>query len=628
MSLQVAHDPMAYCTMCRQFTYPLVWRPERHYVPGTQIEVRSHCLRAFLSWHYAKMTIEAGDITFRWKVAPTPSEMWHNRERVILRARLQYGARRGQPVLITMTVIPPTWAGIDNLLSLWTIDVPNNFQPDAPPPEPVRERGSDCTLAVSAGPVERLSIYSRPMPGLDGQVRTCLVPADRFGNPSAFESPVPAQLGWNGAGWTEELQGPCILALDPPRHVGRLTVAVPMERLGLRENVANAVRQDGDLVVTGNPVWPEGPDGLRPAFGEFHWHTDFSGDGQRPIEEALRCARDLLNMDYVAPGDHNPRGEAWRRTVEALEGFNEDDAFATFFGWENGSDRGHENYYFVDPDHPLVCDGAAGIRGGRPDTLVDKLTVIHQQQPFIAIPHHTNSVAETRKIEDDSPYWHPYPWGLPTEYIPLVEIFQVRGNQERDVYDDVWRGWHQNNGASAQEALRLGYKVGFTGGTDNHCGWPGRAFAECEGMGMHPPSSVILTGLWTVRIERQAVYDSLKERHTWAVWDTRALVYYTVNGVLSGGELAVRKGAALRAHIRLSAEDALQSVEIVSEGRVCWSHSCADLDLDIEVPLGVAEKPTHFYLRALQRDGGIIYASPVFVTLEPESQSSERGGSQ
>ena len=30
-----------------------------------------------------------------------------------------------------------------------------------------------------------------------------------------------------------------------------------------------------------------------PAFGEFHWHTELSGDGQRTHEEAFAAARDL-----------------------------------------------------------------------------------------------------------------------------------------------------------------------------------------------------------------------------------------------------------------------------------------------------------------------------------------------
>ena len=245
---------------------------------------------------------------------------------------------------------------------------------------------------------------------------------------------------------------------------------------------------------------------------------------------------------------------------------------------------------------------------------------LRELQDFIAIPHHTNAVAETRKIEDDSPYWHPYPWREPEDFRCLAEIMQIRGNQERNSYGDAWRGWHQNNGASIQDALALGHRLGFTGGTDNHCGWPGRARSGCEGLGVYPLASTILTGVWTGQVERQSIFDSLRARRTWAVWDTRALVHYTVNGILGGGELTVQRGEALSAHIRLSAEDLLQSVEVVSEGRTVWSASFDDLDLDLEIPLGAAGAGTHFYLRALQRNGGIIYASPVFVTVCGEGE--------
>ena len=612
MSLRIAKDPQAHCTLSRHFAYELEWLPETHYVAGTQVELRSGCLRSFHSWHYMKMAMENADVTWRWKVHPSVSERRQNPERVIFRARLPYGVQPGQASKIRLTVVPAFWAGINENLSLWITDVPNNFRPDEPSPAPQREEGSDCELVVVAGPVERLSVYSRPMPGPDGKVRTVLVPEDRFGNPAVCEEPVALRLEWEGKEWNEQVQRATIVFLGPPANVGRLRAAVPMASLAPSENIANGLRAVDELVVTGNPVWPDLVDGRRAAFGEFHWHTEFSGDGQRPIEDALRCARDYLNMDFTAPGDHNPRGEQWERTVAALEESDEPDQFATFFGWENGTDRGHENYYFTDPDHPLVCGGKAGIGGGHPDKLIDQLK---QHRDFIAIPHHTNAVAETRKLEDDSPYWYTYQWTEPAEYVRLIEVFQCRGNQERDNYPDAWRGWHQDNHASAQDALAQGYKLGFVGGTDNHCAWPGRAYAPVEAAGRHDPKSVILTGLWAERVERQSVYDALWARHTWAVWDTRALVVFRVNDVLMGGSLAATKGDPLVAHIRLSAEDALQSLEIVSERETVWASSFSELDIDIDVPLGQAARSTHFYLRGLQRDGGILYASPVFVAV-------------
>lgn len=616
MSLEIVEDPNAHCTMCKQFTYRIVWRPEKHCVAGTQFEIRSHCLRAFLSWRYARFLVKSADITMRWKFQPTVSELRLNWDRVLFRARLPYGARKGEPVAMEMTVIPPIWAGIDNILSVWIIDTRSKFAPDAPAPRAEKEPGSECSLSVVAGPVERLSVYSRPMPGADGSVRTAVVPEDRFGNPSRFSQPQACKLAWPGLAKDLPLQGPEILHLPGPTETARATASLPMSSLAADENIANGRRQGDCLVVTGNPVWPAAGSEVQAAFGEFHWHTGFSSDGQRSIHEALRCARDVLNMDFAAPGDHNTSGGEWSETVTALEEFNADDEFATFFGWENATGRGHENYYFIDPEHPLVCGGTAGLTGGRPDEIADRLREVYLGHDFFAVPHHTNSVAETRDIKEDTPYWHPYPWNAPEDYIRLVEIFQQRGNQEKNVYHDAWRGWHQNYGASVQDALALGHKIGFVGGTDNHCGWPGRAFAECEGIGIHPPKSVILTGVWTSRVRRRAVFESLKSRHTWAVWDTRALVHFTVNGALGGNEITVQSGTELTAHIRLSAEDALQTVELVSKGAVVWQSSFDEMDIDLDVPLGRVEQTTHYYLRALQRNGGIIYASPVFVALK------------
>ena len=176
-----------------------------------------------------------------------------------------------------------------------------------------------------------------------------------------FENTIRVNLIWNERQWPAELQDMQELQLEPPTGIGRLEAHVPMALLSARENILNGFRRCDVLIVKGNPVWPEGPETLKAAFGEFHWHTGFSGDGQRSIGDALVSARDYLNMDYAAPGDHNPQGENWDVTVNALNSTSRDDEFATFFGWENATDRGHENYYFTDPQHPLVCEVRAGL---------------------------------------------------------------------------------------------------------------------------------------------------------------------------------------------------------------------------------------------------------------------------
>jgi hypothetical protein len=55
----------------------------------------------------------------------------------------------------------------------------------------------------------------------------------------------------------------------------------------------------------------------------------------------------------------------------------------------------------------------------------------------------------------------------------------------------------------------------------------------------------------------------------------------------------------------LIAEDALQSIEIVFDKGPVWASSQDDLDFDLDLPLGRAERSTYFYVRALQRNGAV-----------------------
>jgi hypothetical protein len=341
-----------------------------------------------------------------------------------------------------------------------------------------------------------------------------------------------------------------------------------------------------------------------------------------------------LNLDFATPSDHTPTVAQWKYEVGVLNGFNDPGHFATFFGYEHSTDRGHENYYFTNPEHPVspagvvgsqICACAHGLGSENCKELYDLTRlpqILNKYDPpddrFIGIPHHTNADSETHRLSDDTPYWFPYPWTHPGQYHRLAEIFQTRGNMERDAYpEDAWRGSYVN-GASVQDGLEHGYEVGFTGGSDCHTARPGRVVTDpnSEDFGRIPLDSISLTAVWAEGIERKKVFDALYARHTWAVWDTRALVYFTVNGAQAGDEVKVEKGRPLTARIKMSAEDALQSIAIVSEKEPVWVGSEGQLDFDIAVPLGKAEHSTYFYLRALQRNGGIIYASPVFIKVQ------------
>ncbi len=598
-------------SLCREIEVELLWTAEEHHVAGAHIELRCTPFRAFYEWRIARIEIEKADIVYRWKLQPSSGDRFRNTDKIWARAKLQYGLRKGETLRIRMLVIPNVYAGTDLTLSIWSQTVVRHNDTDQSVPY-VKASHAEIALPTEAGPVERLSVYSHPMENEQGKVRTMIVPEDQYGNPTAFSRASDIQLKWNGKAWVEKISGTLEIETDGADTVQSVQVMMSMDQLSTEETISNGVPVEGGFVVAGNAVVPKSMFPLRPGFGEIHWHTDYSGDGQRSLRNALLAARDALNMSFASPGDHNPKGQDWEESVATLDELYERDKFVTMYSWENSTNQGHENYYFLDPDHDVVCGGKAGFQGGRPDKVNEKLRDFTE---FFAVPHHTNSVAETRK-EDDTPYWYPYNWTEPEPYIRLVEIMQTRGNQERNSYpSDRWRGWHNHYGASVQDALALGYRVGFTGGSDNHCGWPGRSYARQEGGGVHAGKSVILTGSWCKEWSRDSLYEALYNRHTWAVWDTRAVVWFTVGGTLMGGETTVQSGTHLQAELRIAGEDAWQSLEIISEGRTVWAGNSWTPHVQLSIPLGAATASTHYYVRGLQRNGGIMYASPVFVDI-------------
>ncbi|MCR8632260.1 DUF3604 domain-containing protein [Paenibacillus radicis (ex Xue et al. 2023)] len=607
MALNVTNGVQAHCSSHRQFAYELTWLPEKNYVPGSEVDIRAGLFRQFHEWKIHHIEMERVEILFSPNINKAGPDVFQNRkQRLILKVKLLHMIPKGQPQSIKLVATPPLFAGMDTELFVWVREPLSAWAgKDAELNPVVKEAADGCRLTVQAGPVERFSVYSQPASGVNGKIRTSLVPEDRYGNPSQFEKPVTVKWSWLGESASATVQQSEIIELATPEQATSLKVLIRMDELSIHENIANG-RVDGEfLVVTGNPVVAQAKRGLLPAFGDIHWHTqEASGaDGGRPMTDAFASARDELNMNFAAPSDHDPEGAEWEQTVQIIDAYNDDDRFATLYGWENSTNRGHENYYFTDPNH-------AAVRGGKAEFKPENLEMATKQldtfSDFIAVPHHTNSNATMKK--DGVPAWHQYNWSEPREYRRLVEIVQNRGNQEKNDYADVWRGLVHNHSASVQDALRAGHKLGFTGGTDNHVGWPGRVIYQNR-------KSVILTGLWTERVERQSIFYALWNRHTWAVCDTRAIVWFTINGVLMGGDIQLAQGEALTAHIQIHAEAPLQAIEIVSEGQTVWASSSSSPVVDVQVPLGqvTGTGATHYYLRAVQRDGGFMYASPVFV---------------
>ena len=170
-------------------------------------------------------------------------------------------------------------------------------------------------------------------------------------------------------------------------------------------------------------------------------------------------------------------------------------------------------------------------------------------------------------------YWSQYHWEFPNERARLVEIVQGRGNFEADALDDYWGIQNAGMGASVQDAFARGWRLGFVAGTDNHQGHPTQ----------NPGGYVGMTCFRAAELTREAVWQAMDERWTYATSGVPIVCDYSVNGVRSGAEGVLAAGEK-EVHFSASLHGTapIERVEIVAAGRCVWRGAPDSWDVEID----------------------------------------------
>lgn len=352
--------------------------------------------------------------------------------------------------------------------------------------------------------------------------------------------------------------------------------------------------EDG-LETISNPITSRRFHGRRIYFGEIHFHSQYSGDGDRTVEQAYHYARDQLCLDFAGVSDHTPTAE-WAKTCEINEQFDQPGRFVTMPGWEWSTDTGHANIYLRNPEVP-VAPGKTGECQHPGDFDWPKDSIV--------IPHHTN-IRSAQTKPDGSHYWHAYDWSLPNRRVRLVEIAQTRGNFEADELDEDWGIVTSGIGASVQDALAMGYRIGFVGGTDNHTSFPTRDPQMGRGFGG-------MTGILADELSRESLWQAMDARRTYATSGTPIIAHWTLNGLEMGQEGKLEDGIKFSAVLYGTAP--IERVEVISNGKVIWRSNPNAYDVVIEeedIPNQEGES-AYYYLRLRQEDGHRAWLSPIWL---------------
>ena len=290
-------------------------------------------------------------------------------------------------------------------------------------------------------------------------------------------------------------------------------------------------------------------------FGDLHNHNEV-GYARGSLERAFEIAHEHLDFFAFTPhGYWNDIGHyenniekkwldgfevtkrRWPEVLAMVRKYDQPGRYVPIAGFEWHS-RNLGDYHILFPT--LEAEYA------RFDDL-RQFQLFAKQRGAIMIPHHPANRLGHRGANLAM---------LDREVSPVIEIFSEWGNAEHDrspsayVRHSEGGRWTQN---TLHHFLAQGYRLGVLASTDDHLGFPG---AYREGL-----AAVLATEL-----TREAVFDAIRNRRTYALTGDRIAVDFRLNGRLMGQELAYTRQRELT--VAVTGWDQLDRVEILKNNRV------------------------------------------------------------
>ncbi len=313
---------------------------------------------------------------------------------------------------------------------------------------------------------------------------------------------------------------------------------------------------DGSITGMSDPILVQPDAAERIFWGETHAHSGWA-EGLGLVDEFFTFARDEARLDFITLSEHGlwmDLGE-WAQMKTYVDAFHDPGTFVTLQGYEYTIDArfgGHHNVLFRDPETAVL--------------------IARQRHPEVQLMH--ARMKDSIPVEDVVvvPHAHqPGDWTRSDRELErLVEIVSYHGTFE-------WFG---------RRYLDRGWEVGFIGSSDDHVGSPGyrpRALGR--------PGSDNFGGLAAVYASektRDAIFDSLRDRRTYATNGARILLQAELNGQPMGTRLpedALRYTVAGDIH----GTDEIASIALVKNGE-----DAQVLDFAGDVQGGIIEIALHF----------------------------------
>ena len=443
-------------------------------------------------------------------------------------------------------------------------------------------------VEVLAGPPAQLQVTlpGTARPGERVAVTFALLDAmGNAGTPAAGEITFPER--------TAGLELPARVALAPADR-GRKTIFAMAREPGI---VRLRAEGPGGLSAESNPmlIASEGP---RVLWGDLHGHSNFS-DGTGTPEDYYLYARDVSGLDVAALTDHDHWGmlfldahpEMWDEIQRETRRFYEPGRFVTLLGYEWTSwIQGHRHVLHFEDEAKILSSLDPNYES--PEQLWRALA----GKPALTFAHHSAGGPIATN------------WAIPPDPVlePVTEIVSAHGSSEAS--DSPQPIYNPVEGNYVRDALGRGYRFGFIGSGDSHDGHPGLAQLSAPSGG--------LAAILAEERTRESVLAALRARRVYASNGPRILLRTALGAHPMGSSIPVPPGGSVSQSLFVSviSPGPLERVDLIRSGRVVDSMQLAgERDVQLEREVSDLRPGEYVYVRAVQRDGGAAWSSPIYV---------------
>lgn len=355
-------------------------------------------------------------------------------------------------------------------------------------------------------------------------------------------------------------------------------------------------------------------------------------DSTENIENCLRHFRDEKAFNFYATScfesPEETSADIWKLISQNIQEFNEEDRFITFLGLQYQGEtkkEGLRQMIYAKDARPIIR---------QKESKSSSLSRIYKSlapKELISIPSFTMGEKTLFDFESFSP-----------EFERVVEIYNAWGCSEKSAKEGNSRpitGHLEEKGAgSLLAALKKNRRFGFVAGGLDDRGSYSELF-DSEQVQYTPG----FTGIISKKYSRDSLFEALYNRSCYATTGPKIIVGFYIAGFPMGSELStqLKPGLMVNRHISgyVAGETPIRIVEIIRNGEVLktfqptsyhFDYYYDDMENLSQVTLdGDGGAPfVFYYLRVVQEDGHIAWASPIWVDhiKEPKEQKKAKEG--